>query len=102
MSDENEDIIEGYCNYCNLTSSNTFKFSNSVTHLNIKSLRNKSDELNSFISMLHFPNGICISETWLKINEQIENLNNYFFISAPRIKGNGGGVGAYIRTDLSF
>ena len=52
--------------------------------------------------MLHFPNVIFISETWLKINEQIENLTIYFFISAPRINGNGGGVGVYIRNDLIF
>ena len=33
---------------------------------------------------------------------KFENLSNYFFISVPRINGNGGGVGAYIRNDLSF
>ena len=95
-------MIEGDCNYCDLTSLNSFNISDSITHLNIRSLRNKSDELNSIISMLHFPNVIYISETWLEINEHIENLNNYFFISAPRINRNGGGVGAYIRNDLRF
>ena len=95
-------MIEGDCNYCELASLNSFKFSNSIAHLNIRSLRKKSDELNSIVSMLHFPNFICISETWSKINEKIENLTNYFFISAPRINGNDGGVGEHILEMISF
>ena len=69
--------MEVDCNYCDLTSLKSLQFSNSITHLNVRSFK-KTDKLSIIISILHFPAVICLSKTWLKANELIENVPNYF------------------------
>ena len=50
------------------------------------------------------PDIIAINETWEKPNSsgQYKNLNGYNFLSNPRLKSNGGGVGMYIKSNSVF
>ena len=98
MSVDNEDWIEDNFNYCDLTSLKFFQIFNSISPSNFRSLKNKTYKLSVVISMLNFLTVIRLSETWLKANEQIENLSYYNFKASPRITGPEGRVGAYIRT----
>ena len=84
---------------------NEFKIltiSNFITHLNVRSLGNKTDKMSIIILILNFPTVICLSEIWLKANEQIEEVPNYIFISTPWITGAGDGVDTYIRKNVYF
>ena len=79
----------------------------SVLCLNIRSLSNlknfsKLEGLLSFLTLA--PSLIAVTKTWLKPNysESIVNLPGYSFISNPRIKTQGGGVGFYVKDNLIY
>ena len=75
--------------------------------INTRSLVNPHNfsKLECLISELEIkPDIIAINETWEKPNSsgQYKNLNGYNFISNPRLKSKGGGVGMYIKNTLIF
>jgi len=69
-----------------------------ILHLNARSLLKNFTKLEIFISTLRRkPDVITVSETWLKhTQEKLCTLMGYHFVSRPRIKRRGGGVGMYI------
>ena len=75
--------------------------------INVKSLVN-SPNFNKFESLVtvlaNKPDIIAINETWDKHDsyEQYRNLSRYTYISNPRLKSKGGGVGLYIKDKLVF
>ena len=50
------------------------------------------------------PDIIAINKTWEKPNSsrQYKNINGYNFLSNPRFKSRGEGVGMYIKSNLVF
>ena len=78
-----------------------------VLSLNIRSLNNQNNfmKLESLISALPIkPCLIAITETWLKPDQSgpFANLPGYYFISNPRIKHKGGGLGFFIQNNLTY
>lgn len=74
----------------------------SLFHLNARSLRNKFDEVNLFLSELNQCfDIICFSETWFSSDECVQ-LAGYDCVSACRSRKAGGGVAIYIRSELSY
>jgi hypothetical protein len=64
MNDNHNDvIISGGCNYCDVTS--TYDFSNSIIHINIRSLAPKIGEIENLLNLLKYPKVLLFSETWL-------------------------------------
>ena len=75
--------------------------------INIQGLLAKCDSLKSFIHSLaekyKLPDIICIQETWLSDNKLPFNLDHYHpFIYSSRSSATGGGVGIYVRDNISF
>ena len=96
-------LLSGDCVYYELTNPRLTSFTNSVIHLNIRSLRNKIPELECIINLLKYPKLIMLPETWLRMNSPFPNIDNYTFISSPRISNtHGSGVGIYIHKSLKF
>ena len=76
-------------------------------YLNIRSLINPHsfNKLECLISELQIkPDIIAINKTWEKPSSsgRYKNLNDYSFISNPRLKSKGGGVGMYIKNTIVF
>ena len=87
------------------------KYSNedsfSTICVNVRSLMNPHNfsKFESFISGLDFqPHLIAVNETWEKPHtiSQHKNLNEYGYISNPRVVSRGGGDGMYIKQNLIF
>ena len=73
----------------------------SCFHLNIRSLRNKLDELTAF-AFQH--NVLALTETWLNSSIPNENICIKGFqepIRHDRENGNGGGVCVYFKNDIA-
>ena len=75
--------------------------------VNVRSLVNPNNynKLESLVFTLNpKPEIIAINETWEKpsTSGQHKNLHGYVYISNPRIKNRGGGVGMYIKNNLIF
>ncbi|ESO10436.1 hypothetical protein HELRODRAFT_183592 [Helobdella robusta] len=75
-----------------------------LMHLNIRSLVNKTNELESYLSNSHIKfNVVAITESWL--NERTESLvgmDEYRYVGKNRHDKNGGGVGFYVCNDSTF
>ena len=75
--------------------------------INVKSLVN-SRNFNKFESLVtvlaNKPDIIAINQTWEKHDSfgVYRNLSGYTYISNPRLKSKGGGVGLYIKNKLVF
>ena len=71
-------------------------------YLNIRSLRNKLDELEAVVNEVENVDIICLTETWLSNCEaDYFNLNNYNVYHAMKTTGDGRGVAIYVRADWS-
>lgn len=72
--------------------------------LNIRSIRNKLNELVIFIDELNYkPHIIIITESWLRDNEiKFFNLEGYQTIANCRSSHRGGGIIIFIRDDIKF
>ncbi|KAK9674672.1 hypothetical protein QE152_g40943 [Popillia japonica] len=75
----------------------------SLFHNNVRSLRNKTDELYILLNDLKFPNFICISEHWL--NSDAEIMQSVWPDYRPvswfcRTNLKGGGVAIYAKNDV--
>lgn len=73
-----------------------------VLHTNIRSLRNKFEDLKVMLAQTGLlPSIVVVSETWLKDYESsMFNLPGYLAYFACRNTGVGGGVAIYIRNNL--
>jgi hypothetical protein len=101
MDDIHSDvIITGDCNYSDLTSA--CDLSDSIIHINIRSLAPKISELEILLNLLKYPKILLISETWLSNNSPAVNVDGYSLVSSPRCTGRGGGVAAYVRNSVLF
>jgi hypothetical protein len=101
MDDIHSDvIITGDCNYCDPTSA--CDLSDSIIHINIRSLAPKISELEILLNILKYPKVMLISETWLSNNSPAVSVDGYSLVSSPRCSGRGGGVAAYVRNSVLF
>ena len=76
----------------------------SLLNCNIRSIQANFDNLVQLLNDLNYPfNIISLSETWLRSNEQISNLDlpGYSFLSQLTTQ-RAGGVGLYIRNGMVF
>ena len=78
-----------------------------MTSLNVQGLIAKKDRLSSFIFSLNenykAPDIISLQETWLGVNKEPPLLPNYHpLVHSFRANAKGGGVGIYIRDNLSY
>ena len=72
-----------------------------VAHVNAQSLLSHFDEFHSIFSPLSF-HVILLSETWLKpsLSSSLVHLPGYTLLRNDRTLKRGGGVGAFVRSDL--
>ena len=77
-------------------------FNDYIVHINIRSVRNKVNELELLLAMLKFPKLILLSETWLDANINLVNMQDYSFVSSPSRHGRGGSVGGYLNNSVQY
>ena len=96
---DNEDLIDHIRTHCEYQYTlNDIEGSFNVIQLNVRSLKNKFDDLHNFLVNTGITwDVICIAETWLK-NDIIEyyNLDHYNLFVSCRDTGEGGGVAVYV------
>ena len=76
-----------------------------IMHINCRSLSGCFTELNILLGLLPQPLvALAVTETWLDhSNHDLVGIKGYNFISQPRASGgSGGGVGLYLRDDLTY
>ena len=82
------------------------KHSNSILHLNVRSINKHLEELEILIDELESPPlCVCLSETWLNAGSpnEIYKLKGYSgVIAKPRDKKSGGGVMIQLREDVQL
>lgn len=72
----------------------------SVLHLNVRSARNKSDELGIFLNDFGFSfDVIMLTETWFTQNSDVLDFDNYATFYLNRCSRRGGGVAMYIKKE---
>lgn len=72
-----------------------------ILYMNIRSIKNKCDELNVYLKMEKY-DLIALTEVWLHNNEvQYYNLQQYASVHSCR-NSHGGGVSFYVREDLQY
>ena len=75
----------------------------SLLHLNVRSLRNKVDDLTLLLANLNVKfTVIGISETWLQNDSHDVDMIGYKFIHKNRPDRSGGGVGLYLSNNFDF
>ena len=73
-----------------------------LLHVNLRSLTKNFDKLHQLICDMDFlPDVIGISETKLNDSKDVPALNNYDFLNINS-RTNSGGVGFYIKSQLSY
>ena len=100
MDDDIIDHLKVRCVYHDLKSIANIKFSNSVMHLNIRSLCPKIGELEALINLTGSPKVLMLTETWLTNTSLPHNIVNYSFLSSLRLKSRGDGVGMFVNNSL--
>ena len=73
----------------------------SVIHMNVRSMKNKRDEILSFLTRSDIQwDVICISETWLKDDiTKYYDIDKYNLFASCRQIGEGGGTAIYVHTN---
>ena len=85
----------------NIAISSTSCFS--ILHHNIRSINKNLPNLTDFLGTLNLDFDIIgLTETWLKNNQNIQPIENYFFIHNPRNDKTGGGVGLLFKSRLDL
>ena len=88
------DLSSGDCCYYDLNNLSDYPFTNSVLHLNARSLKNKlNDNIEIFLKMLNSAKALVLTETWFKGVSFLVNVLNYSFVSSYRVSSSGGSVG---------
>ncbi len=105
--DSSDTLLEviARCQRYDYASFNASSFHNafSVLHLNIRSVTDKIDELNVWLSKLVAkPDVICLSETWSHVASPTLTLLGYNIVSIPRSDRRGGGVCVCIDTSMRY
>ena len=74
----------------------------SVLHMNVRSLKNKFDAFQTFLTSSGVEwSIICITESWLKPDIiQYFDLNKYNLFASCRVSGKGGGTAIYVHNSL--
>ena len=72
--------------------------------MNIRSIKNKFDELSDYLTSLKYYFSIIgLTESWLTENcTNMYNIHNYKLLTASRKNKSGGGVGMYIKDGINF
>lgn len=74
----------------------------SILHINCRSLTHKLKEVREIIDKLQ-TTVLAVTETWLGPNmEDTIYIPGYVFLSRPRVGNRGGGVGFFVKEDLSY
>jgi hypothetical protein len=101
VSDDDVNNLNSTCAYVDVTAL-PHDISNSIMHLNVRSIFHKVAEIEGVLSLLGFPKALLVSETWLDLNTTISAVTNCSFISSPRLSGRGGGVGIFISNSIQY
>ena len=74
-----------------------------IAHLNVRSLRNKTDDIQLFLNSNPY-DIFSMSETWLdnEFPSGYLHINGYNLERKDRASGGGGGVGCYIKTNILY
>ena len=75
----------------------------SCVHMNCRSIGKNIDSINSLLDVLNVKfSAIGVTETWLRPNDSLCNIDGYNFKGNCREGKRGGGVGIFIRNDFDF
>lgn len=75
----------------------------SVFHLNARSLRNKNDDVETFLNSLeHTFDALAFTETWFNCQDSVVEFCGYNCLTMCRSKKKGGGVALYLRDNLEY
>jgi Reverse transcriptase (RNA-dependent DNA polymerase) len=81
------------------TNKNSFK----IFQLNARSMNKKIDEIKYINDKIGVADAICISETWLKAdNENSQSIKNYEGIFANRTSRIGGGAAIFVKKSITY
>jgi hypothetical protein len=97
-----DELINGECCYVSVDSDNIVPMSNSIIHLNIRSLAPKVSELEMLLNLMNQPKVMLVTKTWLSVYSPVVNISNYCLVSLPRHTGREGGVAAYVHNSVNF
>lgn len=92
-------------NQFNIESAQYHQDNLSLFHLNVRSLNKNFEEFENLLNVLDLKfSAIALTETWLGDLHEISyfDLPGYVFINENRTSKSGGGVGLYIKNDLSI
>ena len=91
-----KEIHEKCCYYSTLDKTQASKFS--ILHMNVRSIKNKFDEVQNFLTRSDNQwDVICLSESWLKDDlVKYYELENYNVFASCRTSGEGGGTAIYV------
>lgn len=91
-------------NFNELVQQNNLSSELSLIHLNIRSLKNKHDELCNYLASLHLTFSIIgLTETWLTDGcDDIYDISTHSLITKNRKNKTGGGVGIYVAKYINF
>lgn len=74
-----------------------------LLHLNTQSPRNKFYEFSTFLDSSRFPfDVIILTETWYKVTDVVDTLDNYAVFSLNRSNKNGGGVCVHVKESYEY
>jgi hypothetical protein len=100
--EETSDFSSGDCCYYDLSTLPIGILTNSILHMNVRSLQHKLDEVEALVTLFKYPKVIVLTETWLKPDSVLVPISNYCFVSSPCIVGRGGGVAVYLHNDVHY
>ena len=88
----------------NESTDNTVATNLSMIHFNARSMFQNFDQIHTYLSTIkHRFSLIGISETWINSSSPAPfSLEGYEFIHVDRPTGRGGGVGLFVREDITF
>ena len=78
------------------------QFLNSFVHLNVRSFVPKTGEIEALFKIAGLPKALLLTETWLTTNSPLLNIDNYHFLSSPRVCSSEGGVAMYVHNSLQY
>lgn len=75
----------------------------SLFHLNARSMRNKSDEIDVYLGSLDFRfDVLAFTETWYTSRSDVVNFDGYKYEGRYRENKRGGGIALYFRNNIAF
>ena len=73
----------------------------SIIHINCHSILTNFDGISALLNSLNFQFSVIgVTETWLKDNSLLCNIQGFSFLHNSRAERRGGGVGVFIRENL--